>query len=225
MLIKQKFSMKFFLTSIYLVATTIVAIVPASHAHAAILSFAANLNGANEDPANNSQGIGTSLVTLDTIANTLRIQGTFSGLTGTSIAAHIHSATAVPESGNAGVATVPILPGFPVGVQSGSFNTLLDLTLSSSYRPGFIIENGGSPATAQAALTAGLGAGRAYFTIHSSFATGGDDIRGFLTPVIQSTAVPEPSSMLGLLTTLGAGSILKRKIKAPKSIAKDATNG
>jgi hypothetical protein len=215
--------MKFLLTSIYLVVTTMVAIAPASHAQAAILNFTANLNGANEEPPISSLGTGTSLVTLDTILNTLRIQGTFSGLTGTSTVAHIHSATTVPGSGNAGVATVPTLPGFPVGVQSGSFDTVLDLTQPGSYRAVFITDNGGTTATAQAALTASLGAGTAYFNIHSSFATGGE-IRGFLTPVAQSTAVPEPSSILGILTTFGAASILKRKIKASKSVVKETIN-
>lgn len=220
---QTKFSMKFLLTSLYLTATTMVVIAPASHAQAAILSFTANLNGANEEPAVISAGTGTSLVTLDTIANTLRIQATFSGLTGNTTVAHIHSATAVPGSGTSGVATVPTLPGFPVGVKSGSFDTLLDLTLSSSYRAGFISSNGGTTATAQAALTAGLEQGRAYLNIHSDFAPAGE-IRGFLIPVVQSTAVPEPSSILGILTTLGAGSVLKRKIKASKSVVKDATN-
>jgi CHRD domain len=204
--------MKFLFQSI-LLAAAIVALAPVSHAQAAILNFTATLNGPSESPPVSSAGTGTTLVTLDTIANTLRIQGTFTGLTGTTTVAHIHSATPTAGSGTAGVATVPTLPFFPTGVTSGTYDTVLNLTLATSYNGTFITNNGGTPATAQAALTSSLLAGTAYFNIHSSFATGGE-IRGFLT------AVPEPSDMLGILSGLGAGLILKHKLKSSKSITK-----
>ncbi len=212
--------MKFLLQSIVL-AAAIVAILPVSHARAAVLNFAATLSGPNESPANASPGTGTALIAIDDVANTMRVQATFSGLLGTTAAAHIHSATAVPFTGTAGVATTtPTFPSFPLGVTSGNYNNLFDLTLASSYNPAFIPAIGGTTA-AEAALIASLKAGTAYFNIHTS-AFGGGEIRGFLIPAT-STAVPEPSSALGILSMVGVGLILKRKLKSSRSITKEVS--
>jgi hypothetical protein len=213
--------MKLLFQSIFL-AAAIVAIVPASHTQAAILTFSAVLNGANESPPVPSSGTGTTIVTIDTSLNTLRIQGAFSGLSAGSTVAHIHSATTVPGVGNAGVATVPTLPGFPVGVTSGSFNTLLDLTQTGAYNGTFITNNGGTAVSAQAALTASLLAGTAYFNVHSSLYTSGE-IRGFLAATTPATSVPEPSSAFGILSTIGVGLMLKRKLKSSRSITKEVS--
>jgi CHRD domain len=51
-----------------------------------------------------------------------------------------------------------------------------------SYNPAFVTANGGTTATAEAALLAGLAAGEAYLNIHTDNFTAGE-IRGFLTPV------------------------------------------
>jgi CHRD domain len=184
-------------------AAAIVTLFPSSHAQAAILSFATTLNGANESPANASPGTGTASIAIDNIANTLRLQVTFSGLAGTTRNSHVHDPTDVVAIN---------IPGFPLGVQSGSYDNLFDLTLASSYYIDFITANGGTAATAQAALTSHLEAGTAYLNIHSqSFING--EISGFFLPVTQSTPVPEPSYILGIFGALGAGSILKRKIE------------
>src|SRR5471030_165861 len=82
---------------------------------AATLTFDASLSGANEVPANASTGTGFVAVVLDTTAQTLLINATFSGLTSTDTAAHIHCCA--PLGINAGVATtVPSFAGFPLGV-------------------------------------------------------------------------------------------------------------
>ncbi len=75
--------------------------------------------------------------------------------------------------------TTPTFAGFPLGVTSGSYNNTLDLTLASSYNPAYITANGGTTATAEAALAAAIASGRAYLNIHSSV-FGGGEIRGFL---------------------------------------------
>ena len=79
----------------------------------------------------------------------------FSGLQGNTTAAHIHSPTSVAFSGGAGVATTtPTFVGFPLGVSSGTWNTTLDLTQSSSFIAASITGHGGTTAQAEQDLAA-----------------------------------------------------------------------
>src|SRR5947207_10788649 len=124
------------------------------------LVFVAFLSGPAESPPNASPATGFATVTID--GNTMRVQVTFSGLTTGNTASHIHSATAVPGTGTAGVATsVPTFPGFPGGVTAGSYDNTLDLTSLTSYNPAFVTANGGTAASAEAALIAGITQGTA----------------------------------------------------------------
>ena len=141
-----------------------------------------SLSGPAEVPANNSPGTGKATITIDAVANTMRVQVTFSGLVAGVTASHIHSATAVPGSGTAGVATtLPTFAGFPSGVTAGTYDQTFNMLLASSYNPSFVTANGGTPASAWTALRAGISAGRAYLNIHSTTFPGGE-IRGFLNP-------------------------------------------
>lgn len=172
-----------------------------SQASAAIVFYAVSLNGAVEVPVNASPGSGAGLITVDTTLRTMRIQTNFARLLGNTTAAHIHAASTLApfnNLGTAGVATqTPTFTGFPLGVTSGTFDQTLDLTAASSYNAAFITANGGTTATAEAALLSFIDQGRAYLNIHTSFAPGGE-IRGFIT------AVPEPSSFaLSGLAALG----------------------
>jgi hypothetical protein len=125
----------------------------------------------------------------------LSIDETFTGLTTTAAAAHIHCC--VPPGTNAMVA-VPFV-GFP-SATSGHYMNSFDLTLAASYNGAFITAHGGTAASAEAALIAGLNSGNAYANIHDSTFPGGE-IRGQLAIEPAAAAVPEPAT----LTLLGLG--------------------
>jgi hypothetical protein len=162
------------------------------------LVFTATLSGANEVPPNASPGTGSAVITID--GHMMTVSVTFSGLLGNTTASHIHCCSAVGT--NAQVATTtPTFPGFPSGVQSGTYVRTLDLTLASSYNPAFITAHGGTVTQAEADLIAGIIAGQAYLNIHTNLFPGGE-LRGQLAPA------PEPFTLLllgtGLAGTVGA---------------------
>src|ERR671933_59243 len=128
----------------------------------------------------------------------------------TTIASHIHCCA--PVGTNAMVATTtPTFPGFPLGVQSGTYLMTFDLTQASSYNPAFITAHGGTVTQAEADLIAGLLAGQAYLNIHTNLFPGGE-IRGQLAPVA------EPTTVALLLTGFGgaARGNRKRKKRTPR---------
>jgi CHRD domain-containing protein/PEP-CTERM motif-containing protein len=185
-------------------------LIAAEQLPASIVNFDFVLSGASEIPGNSSSGTGTGLVTIDDVANTMEVQVTFAGLTGTTTASHIHCCGAFGT--NLGVATqLPLFTGFPTGVTSGTYDHTFDLTQSSTYNPAFVSAaapggGGGTVAGAEASLIAGLKAGTAYLNIHTTAFPGGE-IRGY--------AAPEPGT-LGLVGLSLAGLLVafRRRISA-----------
>jgi hypothetical protein len=153
-----------------------------STSHAQWVMYNVILTGPNESPPNASPGTGTATVGINATTHQLSVSLNFSGLLGTTTACHIHAATSVAGSGTAGVATLtPYFPGFPAGVTSGTLSCTLDETLSTSWNSAYVTANGGTTASAEAALFAAIAAGKAYLNIHTTTVPGGE-IRGFLLP-------------------------------------------
>jgi hypothetical protein len=106
---------------------------------------------------------------------------------------------------NAMVATTtPTFPSFPLGVTSGTYNMTFDLTASSTYNPAFVTANGGTVASAESTLLAGLASGQTYLNIHTTN-FGGGEIRG------QLAVVPEPATWILTGAALAGLAAARRK--------------
>jgi hypothetical protein len=153
--------------------------------------FDASLLGSNEVPPTGSPASGSATLTL--IGDSLAVVESFSGLTGGAAeAAQIHCCSG---SGINAMVAVPFT-GFP-NTTSGTYSNTFDLTSLGTYNGAFIVDNGGTAASAESALIAGLFAGDAYVNIHDATFLGGE-IRGQLALV----TTPEPGSLLLLDTGL-----------------------
>ena len=180
-------------------------------AQATVFQYTMVLNGPSENPPNGSPGIGNATLVYDDVAHTLALDLAFSGLTSNTTASHLHAVTATSGRGgdaaaaavaNVGVATtVPSLVGFPLGVTSGSYSDVLDLTDPASWNPDFVTAQGGI-AGAEAALAGALAEGRTYWNVHTvEFPAG--EIRGFPVPV--------PAPGLAGLLVLGLAALGTRR--------------
>ena len=113
--------------------------------------------------------------------------------------------------GTAGViTTTPNLANFPTGVKSGTYSNILDLLASTTYRSGFITDNGGTIIGARDAFLAALNGQKAYFNVHSTTFPAGGEIRGFF----QEQQVPAPLPVLGAGAAMAWSRKLRKRIRA-----------
>jgi hypothetical protein len=150
-------------------------------------TFTASMNGA-QDGGGARQG--TGFVTLTLSGNTLSLNGTYSGITTTMSAGHIHGPAGIGT--NAIVIYDLIALGVLSGTTSGTFNGNVNLIASPNANPNY---------SSIANQITDLNAGLWYLNIHNSTFPGGE-IRG------QILLIPEPSSLA--LLGLGAGALLYR---------------
>ncbi|ARN83712.1 CHRD domain-containing protein [Methylocystis bryophila] len=179
-----------------------------SSAQAAILEFSTTLNGSSQVPPNASAATGSAFVFLNTSAQTLAVDISFTGLSAPASGAHIHCCA--PAGSNAGVA-IPFT-AFPA-TTSGVYTNTFDLTAAATYETAFLTTNGGAPSSAEAALVTGLEDGLAYVNIHDVNFPGGE-IRGQLAAI-----APGPAPGAGLAGLIFAGALLgwrlsKREVEA-----------
>ena len=133
-------------------------------------TFAAQLKGANETPANSETGTGTATITRN--GATVNYSVTASGLTGNATGAHIH----IGPTGQAGPIIVDTfaLTAPPAGKSTSFSGTFTESNIKNPTSPPL-----NPPITTMDQLFDAIRAGNAYYNIHTAAHPGGE-IRGQL---------------------------------------------
>jgi hypothetical protein len=141
--------------------------------------FIAYLDGASQDPPNDSPASGFAIVTVDLALHTFRMQVRFENLMGAATAGGIHGVTSQQGEGTTGSATpLPAFPAFPLGQSSGEFDLTFSFDEPTSFNPEYLAAHEGI-FRAPTVLAFGIGDGKAYVNIPSAAYPEGE-IRGFL---------------------------------------------
>lgn len=142
--------------------------------------YTAVMNGESVEPPNPSTGTAEAVIIIDPVAHTMYVYVNFA-LMGITLQAHLHGPTGTPLTGVAAAATTtPTLPEFPFALSFDAYEKTLDMTQESNYSPEFLAANGGTAASAEAALFAAIADGKVYVDIHTDVYAEGE-VRGFLT--------------------------------------------
>jgi hypothetical protein len=153
-------------------------------------------------------GSGSVTITLDVDVLTMHVEASWTGLSGTTTAAHLHCCTASPGVGDAGVATMlPSFTGFPLGVTSGTYDQTFDMNLASSWNPAFLAANFNNVDNAFNTIWLGLQNDQGYFNIHTT-TFGGGEIRARLA------LVPEPGAFTLTAVGLAGLAALRRRARS-----------
>ena len=136
------------------------------------------LDGAKAVPASESQATGT--VTLMLEGTTLVALMSWTDLYRFPGAVDLHTARPTGSQRHYAV----MFPDFPA-TQSGSYSARIDLTVPSSYEPGFLHEHGDNVDAARTAIVAALNAGTGYVDVRSQQVT--------RTPEIGTSLVLRPA--------------------------------
>jgi hypothetical protein len=153
--------------------------VPSTGRVAAQTPFIAYLDGAGQDPPNDSLASGFAVVTVDLALHTMRMQVRFENLTGAATAGGIYGVTTQQGEGTTRSATpLPAFNGFPLGQNSGEFDLTFSFDEPTSFNPEYLAAHGGI-FEAPTVLAFGIGDGKAYVNIPSAAYPDGE-IRGFL---------------------------------------------
>ena len=170
-----------------LLATTLA--LPMS-AQAVTTTFITSLSNIGE-PVPTSTATGAATVTFDDMLYAVAVNVSWAGLLGTAPFGHIHCCTAMPFTGNSGVAL--------------SFGPLED-EATGSYTDTFTLQD-----SSFYLLLDGTTDGKAYVNIHTADTYGSGEIRGFLAPI------PEPETYALMLAGLAVvGAAAKRKASQAK---------
>jgi hypothetical protein len=141
--------------------------------------FIAYLDGASQDPPNDSPASGFAIVTVDLALHTFRMQVRFENLMGAATACGIHGVTSQQGEGTTASATpLPAFPAFPLGQSSGEFDLTFSFDEPTSFNPEYLAAHEGI-FRAPTVLAFGIGDGKAYVNIPSDAYPDGE-IRGFL---------------------------------------------
>lgn len=176
----------------------------APQAHAVTGFYASLTPGQQVPPVTSSSAGGFGSITI--VGDTLSGFVTYRNLTTPLTMAHIHCCA--PTGANAGVALD--FMSFPLTL-SGRIDFSFDLSLASSYRPGFL--STGTAAEARSRLEAAFADGRAYFNLHTT-TFGAGEIRG------QISAVPEPGTWAMMILGFGlVGAAMRRRRVTAGAIA------